>query len=76
MKSRDFFLTSVQGDHPGLGIAEDTRKTAVGPEAREGVETCESGFGFHNSQTLPLSPKPVKFSKNVFPMKRAKNDPQ
>ena len=76
MKSRGFFLTSVQGNDPGMRIAEYAGKTAIGPEAGEGVETCESGFGFHNAQTLLLSPKPVKFSKSVFPMKRAKNDPQ
>ena len=70
MKSRGFFLTSVKGDDPGLGIAEDSRKTSVGSKAREGVETCKSVFGFHSSQTLLPLTQTCQVFKERFPYEK------
>ena len=67
MKNRDFFLTTVESDDAGLGITEDARKTAVRPEAREGVKTCERGFGFHSSQTLLSITQTCQVFKERFP---------
>ena len=70
MKNRDFFLTTVKGDNAGLRITEDTRKTATGPEALEGVETCECWFCFHSSQTLHLLTQICQVFKERFPYEK------
>lgn len=52
MKNTSFFLTSHQRHDSGMGIPEETLKTAPGTESRQAVETLQGSLGFHSTKTL------------------------
>ena len=70
-----FFLTPQQRHNARLGVAHDPFQSGVRPKAGEAVEVLEGLLGFHRPLPYPLQPESVKFSKNLYRLKTAKNDP-
>ncbi len=75
MNRMPFFLTPHQSHNACLGVTHDPFQPGMRPKAGEAVEVLEGLLGFHRPIPYPLQPESVKFSKNLYRLKIAKNDP-
>ena len=70
-----FFLTPHQRHDASQGVSHNPFQPGACPKARETVEGLEGLLCFHRPIPYSLQPESVKFSKNLYRLKTAKNDP-
>jgi len=70
-----FFLTPHQRYDTSQRVSHNPFQSGACPKAGEAVEVLEGLLCFHRPIPYSLQPESVKFSKNLYRLKTAKNDP-
>ena len=70
-----FFLTPRQRHDAGRGVPKPPLQLGGSSKTGEAVELVESLIDLHRPIPYLLQPISVKFSKNLYRLKTAKNDP-